>query len=346
MLVAELAKRPNVEAIMVLDKEASNELYVGNPKVTHVQSNTCELEDWKPKAKEFNPTVVIHAAWQIRQMFGKENIQHEWNIGGSNAVFDFAFETASVRRIIHFSSVASYGAFATNSIDQLFVETDSLRKTDYLYAEEKRVAEEHLKTRHAAACQRGVTPRVFVLRPASITGPRAKLAKAGFGLQSALTDNVQDGNAAQRFVAKMLSFVPITPHWCRQFVHEDDVVDMVALIAAGEDKTLPSSYEAFNVCPPGPVMRGEDMAAAVGKKAVTVHPILIRIAFFLARNLTGGRIPTSVGGWRTYSYPIAVDGSKATKVLGYAYKYGPQESFVTDQGRYAPAPAPVPENKA
>jgi nucleoside-diphosphate-sugar epimerase len=50
-----------------------------------------------------------------------------------------------VKRLVHFSTVASYGSFPDNSVDHRYTEDEPFRQTDYLYAEEKRIAEAHLK---------------------------------------------------------------------------------------------------------------------------------------------------------------------------------------------------------
>lgn len=330
MLVREFSARPDVEAIFTIDKEPASELYAGNKKVTFVQTNVADTENWLERAKAFAPDVVIHTAWQIREMYGQKGTQWRWNVDGSDAVFDFAFATPSVKKLIHFSTVASYGAFSSNEIDALFTEKDAFRKTDYLYAEEKRITEEHLEARYAAAKEKGATPQVFVVRPAAITGPRGRYMRIRFGLQAALSGQLKE-TFIHRLISAMVSFVPVTKKWCRQFIHEDDVVGIVKLLSF---ENLKGEYEVFNICPPGPVVTGADMAKAVNKKAFRIHPFLIRPVFFFMWNVSRGKVPTSKGGWKSYSYPIAVDGSKITKMYGFSYTFEPRDAFVKREGKY------------
>lgn len=332
MLAEQFAKRPDVKEIICLDKEPEPEIFLTNPKITWVSANTSD-GTWQEKVRAKNPDVVVHTAWQIREMYGDKKKQWQWNVEGSQAIFDFAFSSPSVKKLVYFSTVASYGAFPENTVDHFYNEAEPFRKTDYLYAEEKRIAEENLEKTYAVAKTTGTAvPQVFIVRPAAITGPRGRYARIRFGLQAALSGSLRGQKSfLYSLISLWVSWVPVTPKWLRQYVHEDDITDIVALFAFNNVK---GEYEAFNAAPPGPAVFGADMARAVGKRTLPIQPWMARLAFFWMWHLTRGRIPTSKGSWKGYSYPIAVDGSKITKQYGYNYKYESVDAFAKNTGRY------------
>lgn len=334
MLVRRFAAREDVERVIGLDKEPVPDLIKDEAKLVYLETNTAD-EGWEEKVASYAPTIVIHTAWQIREIYGNRALSWKWNIDGSDRVFRFAYGTPSVQRLVHFSTVASYGAFSSNTVEYRFTEEDPFRKTDYLYAEEKRITEEHLEKIFAEAERKVPTA---IVRPAAITGPRGRFMRIRFGLQAALAGQLKD-SFVYRLVSLMTRFVPVTPKWVRQFIHEDDVVNLVELLAFSTPK---GEYEVFNICPPGPVVLGKDMAEAVGKKALLIQPWMARLPFAFLWHATRGKIPTAKGSWKGYSYPIAVDGSKLTKVYGYEYRYPSLDAFRYTDGEYE---AYVPEGQ-
>src|SRR4051812_20836112 len=94
MLVQEFAKRADVERIIGIDKEPIPELIKAEPKLVYLHTNVAD--DWEEKVRAYKPDIVIHTAWQIREMYGAQDIEWRWNIGGSDKVFDFAFGQESV----------------------------------------------------------------------------------------------------------------------------------------------------------------------------------------------------------------------------------------------------------
>ncbi|MDB5265294.1 MAG: UDP-glucose 4-epimerase [Parcubacteria group bacterium] len=326
MLVEKFAARDDVQQIIGIDKEPKPENFNEIEKLTYFEMNTADT--WEELVKDLSPDIIIHTAWQIRELYGDRATTWKWNIDGSDKIFDYAFEHSDVKRLIDFSTVSSYGAFPKNEIDHLYTEDEPFRVSEYLYAEEKRIAEAHLEEKYEGRANKDIS--VAIVRPAAITGPRGRFMRIRFGLQSTLSGQMK-GSLAYRLVSAMVSFVPITPKWVRQFIHEDDVVGIIERLAFGEPV---KGYEVFNICPPGPVVRGADMARAVGKRILTVQPWMVRLPFFVFWHLTRGKIPTGPGAWRGYSYPIAVDGTKVTRELGYEYKYQGFDAFYYTDGIY------------
>lgn len=327
MLVEQFSKRVDVAKVIGLDKEPMPEMLAGNPKLLYVQANTSD-GSWQEIIAVEKPDIVIHSAWQIRMLYGRNETTWKWNVDGSKAIFDFAFTNLGVRRLVHFSTVSLYGAYATNTFEHRFTENEPMREEQYLYGVEKRKAEEVLNDIVAKAG--GAGPLVAVVRPAAITGPRGRYMRIRFGLQSALSGQLKGG--VYGLVAALTARVPATKGWVRQFIHEDDVVDIVEKLAFDEWKG--GRHEIFNITPPGPPVYAPDMAKAVGKKVLPIEPWMARVAYFFFWHLTRGKIPTAPGSWRFYSYPLVVDGSKLTRVWNYQYSVDSKTAFVSTAGRY------------
>ncbi len=132
-------------------------------------------------------------------------------------------------------------------------------------------------------------------------------------------------------ISAMVSWVPVTPKWLRQYIHEDDVADIVSMFAF-DDNT--GGYDVVNIAPPGAAVMGADMARAVGKRMLPVYPWMVRIPFFVLWHISRGRVPTSHGSWRGYSYPIAVSGEKLTDKYGFNYCCNSFDAFYYTNGRY------------
>lgn len=328
MLVEQFAKRPDVERIIGLDMEPMPEAFSAIEKLVYICANTAD-DTWQEEVRSYSPDIVIHTAWHIRERYGDRATTWKWNIEGSDNVFDFAFNTESVERLVHFSTVASYGAFRDNTLTDWYTEEHPFRKSEYLYAEEKRITEEHLREKYEAALRK---PDVSIIRPAAITGPRGRHVRIRFGLQAALSGTLKGQRSFfYDLISTMVSWVPVTPKWLRQYVHEDDIVGIVERLSFGE--RVPG-YEAFNAAPPGKAVLGKDMAKAVGKRMLPVYPWMVRIPFFFLWHLSRGKVPTAPGSWRGYSYPIGVHGEKVTRMLGYEYQHESFDAFYYTNGRY------------
>ena len=328
MLCDQLSKRADVAAIIALDKEPQGQWCATIPKVTYLQHNMAD-DGWQEIVAAHNPDVIIHTAWQIRAMYGETDEQWRWNVEGSGKVFDFAFATESVSRLIYFSTASSYSARADNQMQHLFTEAEGFRDDDYIYAKEKKVTEELLKEKFDAIKATGKPlPQVSIVRPAAITGPRGRYMRIRFGLQSALQGNLK-GGFVNKIITTLTSFVPATSGWVRQFIHEDDVSDIVADLSFN---TYAWDYNVFNITPMGEAVLAPDMAAAVGKRVLPIQPWMARLAFWFFWHTTRGRIPTCPGSWRFYSYPVVMSGLKLAQI--YECQYSSKEAFAYTDGRY------------
>ncbi|MFA5987154.1 MAG: NAD-dependent epimerase/dehydratase family protein [Candidatus Paceibacterota bacterium] len=317
MLADQFSKSPDIEEIIALDKDPMPDLLADNKKIFWITENLTS-NSWMRLVSQKRPDVVIHCAWQIRDIFGEEDTQKKWNIGGSSKLFEFVFREPYIKRIIHFSTVSTYGAFEENTITKKFRETDRLGEDEYRYGVEKREVERILERMYLKSERNA---EVFVIRPGSITGPRARYTVKKKGLLY--------------YLEHVMPFFPVAnDEWCRQYIHEDDITNIVGMFAFSPLRIKPS-FRVYNLAP-ADVVLAEDMARIFNKKIVKISPDTVRVIFRLAWNLTLGRIPTSPGGWKFFCYPIVADGTKITKEFGYRYLYSALEALTKDEGRYMP----------
>lgn len=329
MLVEHFSNRDDVQKIVCLDMKDPPKHLKEKDETVWLKYNTAD-EEWKREVRVYNPDTVIHCAWQIRELYGEREKQWRWNVKGSNNVFDLAFSLPSVERIIYTSTASSYGAFRKNSIEKRFKEEDPFRENEYLYGVEKKVTEENLEEFYERANESGKPPEVLILRLAAVTGPHGRSSTHKFGLMPALSKRLPKG-FFYSLISTLVTFIPATPRWCRQFVHEDDVVDIITYFTFKKEK---DGYEVFNVAPPGPPVLSKDMAEILGRRRIFVTPLMARVMFFLMRIISRGKIPTTKGGWRFYSYPVVMDGSKLTEQHDYEYGWAPRKALEKNEGRY------------
>jgi len=332
MLCERLLERADVEKVIALDKEPQPESLKGKTKLSWITANTADHDAWYDAVRAMQPTEVIHTAWQIRELYGDRAREWRWNVEGSRQVFAFAHETPSVERLVHFSTASGYGAYETNTFAHHFTEDEPLREEEYIYGIEKIQAERDLRALHEKSVQGGApVPIVSIVRPAAITGPAGRFARIRFGLQAALAGELK-GNLFYRLVSFLTSVIPATRTWVRQFIHEDDVVDIVMLLAF--DVRVRHTYEVFNITPPGEPVYREQMGEITGKRVVVIPPWVVRIAFFTLWHLSRGVVPNGPGVWRFYCYPIVMDGTKLTRMYGYRYQFSSRDAFRYTDGRY------------
>jgi nucleoside-diphosphate-sugar epimerase len=315
MLADQFSKAPELERIIAIDKNPMPDLLKGNKKIFWLQAELSEGV-WRDKVKIYKPEIVIHAAWQIRELYGQKALQRKLNIDATRKVFEFIFRESSVKKLIYFSTIASFGAFSENKLDFRFTEESSLCENEYLYGIEKKEVEDILQGFYKNSRE---SKQVFVLKLTSVTGPRGRYDAGKKGLLYMLQN--------------VLPFLPVAREdWCRQYVHEDDLTDAVAILVFN-DVSKEKIYDTLVIAPNDYVL-AKDMAEVFKKRILHVPIFCVRLAFFLAWHLTRGRIPTGYGAWKFFCYPIPVKGNKITEKYGFEYLFSSIEALSKNDGRY------------
>ena len=305
-----------VEKIIIVDLQKPHFLFDENdPKIHFIKNNLADI-DLEKVLEEFTPIdVVVHAAYLIRTPYFKKAIefQNRSNFVGAENSFRYALRN-NIPRLVHFSTVAAYGANPQNNLSQLFKEGDELREVHIKYGVDKKNIEHNLEELvskyHAGTI-------VSALRVGSVSGPFGKYVVKKKGLLS--------------FFRGILPFIPVTSgHSARQFVHEDDVVSAVNLCVFGN---LENKFNVFNIAPNG-YLTFRDIAKFLGKKTLAIPRPIVAFMFFIIWHLSFGKIPTPPSVINSYSFPIIVDGSKIC-LYGFQYKYSCLEAFASLKGKFS-----------
>ncbi|HVM19005.1 MAG TPA: NAD-dependent epimerase/dehydratase family protein [Egibacteraceae bacterium] len=216
--------------------------------------------------------VVVHAGITPSPI-PAEDTMFAINVHGTRNLLDAAAK-AGVRRLVHLSSAAVYGAHPGNRVP-LTEDTPLRANPDFSWAYQHQLAEELV---HAWAADHPEIA-VTVLRPVTTLGPGA------------------DTFVSRHFEQPVLPVVrdnepPV------QFLHVDDLATAVGLAVLGD---LPGT---FNVAPEG-WLSARELAHVLGKHPVTVPEA---IAFSAARTLWSHRVLGAPAGALHYlMYPWVVD---------------------------------------
>jgi UDP-glucose 4-epimerase len=240
-------------------------------------------------------THVIHLAYLMDPQHDAD-FEHDVDVNGSRNVFLAAHGTPSVRRFVHFSSASAYGAFPDNPL--WLTEEAPLRPRDWVYAQNKKTVEEFY-----AGFPKRADFRLVDLRMCTAVGPSyfkpggvvAALAKSPLGL-------LIDGKDT-----------------LLQFIHEDDVKELVGLVlqdetAAGTFNLAPDSYAPTRELNPDPK-----------KMFLHVPKTLFRAVIAALWRLRLSSVsPTSVD---LVAHGIVISPRKLMDRYGYKFKYSTKEAF-------------------
>ncbi len=281
-------------------------------RVAWIQADLAR-NDWQTKAlARGGIDAVVHCAFRIRTPFGLVKIYENNNRAASKNTFTFVFEN-QIPSLVYLSTVASYGARKEN-IGRRLKESDPFLENKNPYGYQKKLIEEDLGNLVSAYHPK---TKITVLRLNSVTGPRGQNLSSKFGLIT--------------FLKKLLPFVmELNPHWARQFVHEDDVVDA---IFASMTRHAGETLAVYNVAPKQFLETG-DIARALNKKIIRLPAWLATTGLFILWPVSFGKlIPASATNGLVY--PINVDGTAIEKELNFKYRYTALEALLGKVGCYA-----------
>ncbi len=306
VLLQKLLQEKKIEKVVGIDLLPQPD-DIKSSKLFWIKHNLAE-HGWEKKALEHGQLdAVVHLAFKIRSPYGKIRQTAEENFANCGNVFDFTFKN-KIPKLIYSSSVAAYGAFPEN-IGSLLKETSPLKENKSPYGLQKKEVEKILFETISALRPETET---IVLRLGSVTGPIGQnLGSKSISLVS--------------FIRKLLPFViEADPLWARQFVHEEDVTEAIIKILNSPVKK--GKKEIYNVAPPS-FLTARDMAKLLGKIVIKIPKSLVRPLFWLAWNLTLGKIPTHPDSANGLIYPINVNGSKI-KSVGFDYRFSPADALL------------------
>lgn len=231
--------------------------------------------------------VLIHLAFIVSPIRNKK-LTYSVNIDGSKNVFNCAVK-AGVKKIIHASSTASYGAFPDNPVPITEEHPTKIMEPKFYYNETKVLVERYLDE-----IERD-NPNIIItrLRPQVVLGLNM--------------------NNPLKAMFKGKNVVSLAPDTLVQVVWGEDVAQAFYLALI---KDAPG---AFNLGGDDPLTL-RDLGKKMNKE-VKVIPYKLAI-FFVAFFAKLRIIKSTYPGWvRVMRYPIVVDTSKAKKILGWKPKY-------------------------
>jgi UDP-glucose 4-epimerase len=308
IVIEKYAADPAVERIFCIDLAASPEDLYDNGKITWIRADLA-LGSWEEKIPlDAKIDAVVHCAFKIRNPYGKKKETEKNNTEACRAVFAFTL-ARNIPKLVYLSSVAAYGAKVAN-IGRLLTESDLLIETENPYGYQKALSERILN--RMLAEKKSLT-QAFVLRLNSVTGPHGQGLESKFGLIT--------------FLKKLLPFViEANPYWARQFVHEQDVAQIIYLLSTKNISNIKENPEVFNVAPRR-FLTAKDIAGLLNKRILKIPAWSVKPLFWIAWNLSLGRIPTRPDSTKGLIYPINVDGTRIRKI-GFDYAHTAEEALM------------------
>jgi UDP-glucose 4-epimerase len=300
-LVERLAEQPDTERILICDVRPPR---VFRPGVEYRPLDVRDARAVRETVAAERPDALVHLAFIVNPMHD-EAAMYEIDVGGTLNVLEAA-SSAGVGQVLVTSSSTAYGAFADNPVP--LVEDHPVRGVpDFEYARDKAESDRLCQLWALRHPERVMT----IVRPCIVFGPNV--------------DN---------YIVRLWTKQPFQadfglPDPGIQFVHEDDVVEAIAVLLSAR------AGGAFNVAPDD-TMPVAECAEIVG---VPRRRIPLRVMWRLAGAMWRLRMAeTPPGNLHFAIHPWIVSNEKLKRETGWRPRFGSRETFeitMRAQGRLA-----------
>ena len=309
LVIKKLSSDPAVVRIIGIDLLPEPEWMRSNQKIFWIQADLA-IEGWEGQVSVHTPIdVVIHCAFKIRNPYGKKKATEKNNLDDCRRVFAFSVNRR-IPKLIYLSTVSAYGAKPEN-IGKLLEETEPPSETENPYGYQKAITEKDLAFAHQVTKS---TTQAIMLRLNSVTGPVGQSTASKFGLIT--------------FLKKLLPFIiEANPYWARQFVHEDDLTQIIYLLTTKNIPRTGANPEIFNVAPPR-FLTARDIGRILHKKVLHIPSWSVKPLFAIAWHLSLGHIPTRPDSAMGLIYPINVLGTRIEQALGFHYAHSAEDALL------------------
>lgn len=281
-LMARLGTNPNVEHIVGLDIQPLERPLPPNGVFQTLDIRDPALGDI---LRRYGVDLLVHAAFILFPHPRRLALMEQVNVGGTANVLR-ACREARIRRLVVLSSIVAYGAWPDNPIP--LTEDHPLRPNpNYPYGVHKgqieRLCREFSEEHPQVAC--------VVLRPPGILGPSARGPLADF-LRRPHAVIINGGHAPG------------------QFVHEDDLVDLI-------EKILQSDVRGPFNATPDDWLPWREIWSRAGKHLVNFPWPAARPIFGLLWRMERLGCVTHPGQVNLTRFPLVASNEKARRELGW-----------------------------
>ncbi len=301
-LVERLLGLPDTERILICDVRPPR---VFRPKVEYRQLDVRDSARVRETVGAERPDALLHLAFVLNPIHD-EAAMYDIDVGGTHNVLEAAGE-AGVGHVLVTSSSTAYGAFPDNPVP--LTEEHPVRGVpEFEYARDKAECDRLCQLWAARHPDRVMT----IVRPCIVFGP-----------------NVNN------YLVRLWTNQPFQadyglPDPGIQFVHEDDVVEAIAVLLAGRHPG------AFNVAGDG-TMAAAECAEMIGVPRRRVPLRLMRRFAGLMWKLHASEAPP--GSLQFAIHPWLVSNEKLKRETGWKPRYSSRETFVITMRAHDRLPA-------